>query len=209
MSDMRQCYVYEHYRHTDLKVFYVGLGTHKKGGKYKKYYRASESHPSKRNEYWVRTMKKHGFFHRVVRDNLTIQEACDFEKYLISHYGIDKLCNLSTGGDANGRSLKNEVRNRISKSMKEKWADPKFRNERIKAIKKGSSSIESRIRRSQSAKELKSNDELLKRKVSNHFKKLWEDSSHRKYISEKMKNTWKDQEYRRKMSLRGGKKSCS
>lgn len=40
MSDMRQCYVYEHYRHTDLKVFYVGIGTHKKeNGRYKKSYK--------------------------------------------------------------------------------------------------------------------------------------------------------------------------
>lgn len=191
-----KCYVYEHYRFDTLKVFYVGLGTHKTDGKYKKYYRASERHPSKRNQYWVNVVNKHGFFHRIVKDNLTLSQARKFEKDLIELYGLSNLCNLKEGGGPEGALVDRVVKKRISESMKKKWKDPEFRMERIEAIKRGSRTPESRAARSASAKELKSNNEKIKKQVSSHFKKLWEDKSHREKISSHMKNMWKDDRYK-------------
>ncbi len=81
-------YVYLHRRATDGRVFYVGKGKGKRAYKL-----------SSRNDYWQRTVAKHGFtVEFVVRD---VQEwyAMEVEREQIAYYGRDQLCNLTDGGE--------------------------------------------------------------------------------------------------------------
>lgn len=97
-------YVYEHIRNDNNTVFYVGKG------------RGKRAYYSKRNEHHDRIANKFGFTVRIIKDNLTEQEAYTLEKELIHDYvfnkgyGIDieglrkpdsiyQLTNSTLGGD--------------------------------------------------------------------------------------------------------------
>lgn len=111
-------YVYVHRRATDQSVFYVGKGV---SG------RAYETHKSKRSLHWVRTYEKHGRTVEIVQSGLTEYDALALEISLIAHYGIENLCNHSTGGESggSGRTWSEESRKKLSDSKKGKkqpWA---------------------------------------------------------------------------------------
>jgi len=129
-------YVYLHRKATDNSVFYIGKGCK---------YRAYEVHKSKRSLYWTRTYKKYGRIVEIVKDNLTEKEALDLEVKLISEYGLENLCNHSTGGESSGsgRVWTEESRRRLSESRKGKkqpWSGKHLTEEgrqRISKSKKG------------------------------------------------------------------------
>lgn len=106
-------YVYEHIRNDNNTVFYVGKG------------HGQRAYNSRRNPHHDRIVDKHGFTVRIVKDNLTEEEAFNYEHELICDYvynkgyGIDiqglrkldskyQLSNQSLGGDGNNGAVHTE-----------------------------------------------------------------------------------------------------
>jgi len=82
--------VYLHIRQDTAKVFYVGIGSHRRA--YSK---------NGRNSWWNRIAKKTAYEIQIYANNITSQEAKKIEIELIKEYknqGIE-LCNLTDGGD--------------------------------------------------------------------------------------------------------------
>lgn len=82
--------MYLHRRLSDDKVFYVGKG---------KGYRATTK--SGRNRWWKNTVAKHGFYHEIVFDNLSEEEAYELEISTIlemQYFYGDVNCNIAKGG---------------------------------------------------------------------------------------------------------------
>lgn len=90
MSKENKFYVYLHRRKSDGSVFYVGKGSGRRAWVFEK-----------RNSYWARVFNKHGCEVDIFKDNMP--EVCAFtlEKIMIAQYGIDSLCNITSGGDGN------------------------------------------------------------------------------------------------------------
>ena len=76
MKDHRFC-VYEHIRNDNKMCFYVGKGTLK---------RAKSKH---RNEHHDRIVEKYGMTVRIVKQNLTEEDAFALEEKIIRHYVFD------------------------------------------------------------------------------------------------------------------------
>lgn len=85
----RGFYVYLHRRATDGSVFYVGKG---KGG------RAWMPHRS-HNAHWVNVAKKNGVIVDIAEDDLLEPEAFSLEVKTIKEIGVDRLTNVSHGGE--------------------------------------------------------------------------------------------------------------
>ena len=86
--------VYTHKKKTDGIVFYIGIGTRKQ--------RAYSKHG--RNPMWNSIVDKHGYDVDVLVDNISIDEAKYYERYLIRYhgrrdFGFGNLCNMTDGGD--------------------------------------------------------------------------------------------------------------
>ena len=86
-------YVYRHRRNDTNEVFYVGIGKRNRA-KSKRY----------RNLYWHNTVNKYGYTVEVIQENITWEEACEFEIFLISLYGRKDLgtgclVNMTDGGE--------------------------------------------------------------------------------------------------------------
>lgn len=128
-------YVYRHIRLDTNEVFYIGIGVQVNNK------RAKTS--VKRNKFWINITSKTEWYHEILFDNLTINEAKEKEKEFISIYGRKDLgkgtlCNLTDGGDGTlnyvvkdivknklsiknkGKVLSNEHKQKISKSHKGK-----------------------------------------------------------------------------------------
>lgn len=138
-------YVYFHINPTNGKVFYIGKGCNKRAFERKS-----------RNAHWQNIVNKYGHEVCIVEDNLTNEEAYLKEIRLISFYGLNNLCNMTIGGEG-CVEFKEEVKIRISNSLKGKIQ-----------------SIESRQKRIISSKKAWENEELreLKRKQSTLLNKL-------------------------------------
>lgn len=112
----KQFYVYVHMKSTDDSVFYVG-----KGSKYR------STSKNGRSEYWHRIVAKHGLVVEIVKDQMTFEEANDYEIYLIAKLKKEGciLCNLTDGGEGrSGYVVKEETKQAISKANKgRKWND--------------------------------------------------------------------------------------
>lgn len=115
---MRNRYVYLHLAvkpREKGQVFYVGIGTHSKKGKYKRM-NSNEG----RNPYWNSTVKKYGIKRVVFSDNLTTEQACGLEKDLIDTFqgdidsGTMYLTNLTSGGEGSYR-VSDEIKSKMSK----------------------------------------------------------------------------------------------
>ena len=105
-------YVYKHTRLDTLEVFYVGVGTDTEG----EYERAYCLWLSSRNKYWREIAEEVGIDNikvEIVYDNLTIEEALEKERDLVSFYGrkslnTGSLVNLTRGGDRGAASIRTE-----------------------------------------------------------------------------------------------------
>lgn len=111
--------VYKHIRLDSDTVFYIGIGDIKRP-----YSRKS------RNTYWQNIVNKHGYRVEIVYDNLSWEEACSWEMYLIGIYGRynksnGPLVNMTDGGEGSlGCTPSIETRQKISAHYKgKKWDD--------------------------------------------------------------------------------------
>jgi hypothetical protein len=110
-------YVYSHKNPSTNQIFYIGLGEDKRAWS------------KKRNKFWRDYVKKHGDpIIEIIKNNLTVDEACSLEKELIKKYGrrgYDNggiLVNRSLGGDlkAYGSKKSEESKKLISEKLKGK-----------------------------------------------------------------------------------------
>jgi hypothetical protein len=170
-------YVYKHNRLDTGEVFYIGIGSTE----------SRMSSKRSRNKYWHNIVKKHGMSIEIIEENLTWDEACDREKYWITYYGRDKLCNMTDGGEGScGKIVSDDTKRKISEShIGKKLSEdhikkisegnkgkPKIKPEgfgdRMSKIVKGTNrSTESKIKQSISTKETLSK---MKEKLSNRSK---------------------------------------
>jgi hypothetical protein len=85
--------VYIHRKKTDDTIFYVGIG------------KPSRPYRNKgRSSLWNRTVNKHGYYIEIIFEDLSQEEACEIEIYLIEKLGrrdLKKgyLVNLTDGGE--------------------------------------------------------------------------------------------------------------
>ena len=90
-----------------LNVFYVGIS--------KNYRRPTIKY--KRNSMWNRIVKKHGYQIEITHENISWEEACSIERYLISFYGrhdlkLGYLSNMTDGGDGAVNFIRSEKLNK-------------------------------------------------------------------------------------------------
>ena len=104
-------YVYKHLKMDTNDIFYIGIGTDKNRIFSKK----------SRNRYWHNIVNKYGIKYEIIEKDLTWDEACKREKYWISFYSRENLCNMTDGGEGSyGRKVSEYTRKRISESNKGK-----------------------------------------------------------------------------------------
>lgn len=113
-------YLYRHLK-PNGEVFYIGIG------KTRNFKRAYEK--GNHNNYWYNTINKYGYLVEVLKRKLTLDEACELEKILISWYGrmdlgTGKLVNLTSGGQGTNGHVQSEE-------------SKKRRSDKISAIYKG------------------------------------------------------------------------
>jgi len=85
--------VYRHRRLDTNEIFYVGIGRERRP--YSK---------KDRNEHWKNIVSKYGYTVEIIAEDLSKEDACELEVFLISLYGrrdLNKgnLVNLTDGGD--------------------------------------------------------------------------------------------------------------
>jgi hypothetical protein len=131
MSDsLNVFYVYEHWRPDTDCCFYVGKGKNKRAWQFS----------SMRNPHYKSIVAKindlgHQVDVRIIKSNLSHDDAISFEIERIAFYGVKNLSNMTLGGDG----LKNpseEVRAKISASQKKRFENPEAR-EKLKKVLKG------------------------------------------------------------------------
>lgn len=90
-SEGQEFYVYLHKRKTDGTIFYVGKG---KGS------RATAK--GGRNRWWKSVEAKSGFYHEILQDGLTNEQACQLEVETIASLKVSgvRLCNIAAGGES-------------------------------------------------------------------------------------------------------------
>lgn len=106
-------YVYLHRKKDDHKIFYVGKGKDKR---FKSL--------SGRNNHWVNTSKKHGWYPIIVKDSLSEEDALDIEELIINTIGIENLCNKNyfNGGKSGfSHSIESKIKMSLRKIGKPSW----------------------------------------------------------------------------------------
>jgi hypothetical protein len=101
------------YRHTRLdtnEVFYVGIGKNKKRSNSK----------FSRNPYWHSIVSKAGFISEVLYENVSWEDACELEEFLISLYGRKDLkegllANMTNGGEGMSNPVKHPREKEVHK----------------------------------------------------------------------------------------------
>lgn len=79
--------VYRHIRLDTNKVFYIGIGNEKR------------PYSKRRNKHWQNVVNKSDYVVEVIAENLSLEDACELEMFLISEYGIENLTNINCGGE--------------------------------------------------------------------------------------------------------------
>ena len=80
--------VYRHRRLDNNKVFYVGIGNEK---------RPYSKHG--RNKHWNNIVNKTDYFVEIIAKNISLEDACELEIFLIQTYQKENLTNITSGGE--------------------------------------------------------------------------------------------------------------
>lgn len=133
--------VYQHIRLDNNVVFYIGIGNKERPYSIKS-----------RNKHWVSTVNKHGYRVEIIKTELSWDEACSWEKYLIELHGRRNknngtLVNMTDGGEGSlGCSPSVETRKKLSEFNKGK----KYSEERKKRFMSSIKPITDETRRKMS-----------------------------------------------------------
>jgi hypothetical protein len=95
-------YVYEHLKPYTGEVFYIGRGCRNRAFQTKS-----------RNSHWKNIVNKYGIEVNIIYKNLSTSEANKKEQELIEFYGLENLCNMTSGGDCN-IVIKKETRDKMA-----------------------------------------------------------------------------------------------
>lgn len=125
--------VYCHRRLDNNKIFYIGIG-----------YKHRSEDKNNRNKYWNNIVNKSEYSVEILRENLSWEEACELEIFLISLYGRKDLntgclCNLTDGGEGSyGRKISEETRKKLGKGKENNkwWVGRKHKKESKEKIRK-------------------------------------------------------------------------
>ena len=112
--------VYQHIRLDTNEIFYIGIG---------KEVKRAFNKTNHRSKHWKNIINKTEYKIEVLFDNLTWNEACQIEQYLIKYYGrkdlkLGSLVNMTDGGDGTLghiriiKPLTDETRKRMSDAQK-------------------------------------------------------------------------------------------
>ena len=112
--------VYQHIRLDINEIFYIGIG---------KEVKRAFNKTNHRSKHWKNIINKTEYKIEVLFDNLTWNEACQIEQYLIKYYGrkdlkLGSLVNMTDGGDGTLghiriiKPLTDETRKRMSDAQK-------------------------------------------------------------------------------------------
>jgi hypothetical protein len=112
MKHMNNYYVYAHQKETDGKCFYIGKGSGKRAWT-----------KQARNQYWKNVVNKHGYKVIILVNNISEIKALELEQSFISQVGLNKLTNLTTGGE--GYSHSEETKLKLSQATKGKSKPPR------------------------------------------------------------------------------------
>lgn len=200
---MDNAVVYFHINKQTHKVFYVGIGVG---------FRPFRT--SGRSVLWNRVVVKHGFYVKIIHQNLSWQEAKEKEVFYINHFGrIDNrtgiLVNHTDGGDGTlgcvnnvGSKRTEESRQKISRALKGRKINPVAVKNSVDA---------KRIKREErkrlgivKPKRIMSESELARIRTMNIGKRHTEEF--KKIKSEQMKGRVFSEETKRKISE--AKKGC-
>lgn len=102
MESNRKFYVYEHLKPYTGEVFYIGRGC-----------RSRAFQTRSRNNHWKNIVNKYGIEVNIIYKNLSTSEANKKEQELIEFYGVENLCNMTSGGDCN-IVIKKETKDKMS-----------------------------------------------------------------------------------------------
>jgi len=100
-------YIYRHRRLDDNSIFYVGLGSEKN-------FRRSRV-TKNRSDWWKNIVAKAGYSIEIIYSDLTKEDACELEEFLIQEYGradlgLGRLVNMTAGGEgSSGRKITQET----------------------------------------------------------------------------------------------------
>lgn len=197
-------YIYTHTRLDNNSIFYIGIGSDNNG----KYKRAHVK--STRGTHWKRIVNKYGYSISIVKDNLTWNEACNEEIYLIKKYGrLDLgeglLINKTNGGEGfYGGIFTDEAKLKISKGNKGKSVTDETKIKISKARKGFTHTDEAKLKISQAHSGRKHSEQYkedcrkrnIGKKLSEETKeklrnRLWTNEDKQK-LSEAQKNSYKN-----------------
>ena len=141
--------VYNHINKETKEVFYVGIGKSKTRAFIKR----------GRNALWKNIVTKYGYDIELTHQDISWEEACSIEKYLISFYGRRNLgkgtlCNMTDGGEGEASSIQKNAMNDISLKQKigiatkNRWKDEEMRKKIITSMLGRICSEETRIKKS-------------------------------------------------------------
>lgn len=120
---MNEFYTYEYYVEDTDEVFYIGKG------------KGDRAFSGRRNKFCEDMKSTHNWKVRIIKDNLTEEEAFAEEIRLIKHYRENtdyRITNRTDGGDgASGLIVSEEVKRKISESSKLKWQDEEFKKNQM------------------------------------------------------------------------------
>jgi len=149
--------VYRHIRKDTGEVFYIGLGAPKRP--YSK---------NSRNKHWHNIVNKSGRDVEILARNLTLEEACELETFLIAEYremGV-KLVNLTDGGEGTvGMKHSSETRMEMSRVRKGKLKTEEHKANLSKVLKGRKHTKKTKSKMSVAAKGKKMDLDLKKLKI--------------------------------------------
>jgi hypothetical protein len=140
--------VYRHRRLDNNSIFYIGIGLNKN--------RAYQIRS--RNQLWKNIVSKTKYQIEIIVNEINYDDAKELEIFLINIYGRKDLhngilCNMTDGGDGN-TNMSDEVKKKISNSLKGKKQSEETKNKRKEVLKEVWKSQNLRDLKSKQTKEL-------------------------------------------------------
>ena len=126
--------VYRHRRLDTNKVFYIGIGNEKRP--HSKY---------GRNRHWQNVVNKTDYIVEVIAENLSLEDACELEIFLISEYGIENLTNITCGGEG-GLNPDAETRYKIGTAQRGKKHSEQTKMKMSKSQEGRKHTVESKLK---------------------------------------------------------------
>lgn len=132
--------LYAHFRKDSDEIFYVGIGSSKR-----------PFVKSGRSKYWQNIVNKHGYYVKILQENLSQEEACILEEKMIALYGrkdlgLGPLVNTTDGGEGiKSLTHSKEAKRKMSKNRANKCKgenNPKFDSRIFKFKNKSTGAVE-------------------------------------------------------------------